>query len=166
GSSVTRRSYLYKLAGEIITGEPAESYSNDYMRRGQTMEAEARELYAFQKDAEPKLVGFVQNGRRGCSPDSLIGDDGLLEIKTKAPHLHIEAMLRDDYPPEHKAQCQGALLVTERAWLDLAIYWPKLQLIVRRIERDETYIAQLSAAIDAFNAELDALVERIRARAA
>jgi len=160
--SVTRRTYMMKLAGEILTGEPMENYSNAYMERGKAMEEMAREKYAFDTDAEPQLVGFISNRGAGCSPDSLIGERGLLEIKTKAPHLHIEAMFRDDIPPEHRAQCQGQLWVADREWLDLAIYWPKLPLIVRRVTRDEPYIREIAMAVSAFNAELEQIVERVR----
>lgn len=163
GASVTRKTYLMKLAGEIITGEPAENYANAYMDRGKTMEPEARDLYAFQTDADPLCVGFISNGPKGCSPDSLIGSDGMLEIKTKAAHLHIEALLRGDFPPEHRAQCQGALWVAEREWIDLAIYWPRLPLVIYRARRDEAYIRQIAEAVDAFNGELAQMVERVRA---
>jgi hypothetical protein len=164
GVSATRRTYMMKLAGEILTGEPMENYSNGYMERGKAMEDDARERYAFDRDAEPQLVGFVRNGRMGCSPDSLIAEDGGLEIKTKAPHLHIDVLIKgDDYfPPEHKAQTQGFLLVTGREWIDLAIYWPKLPLIVRRAYRDEPYMQNLKGEIDRFNDEIDAIVERVK----
>jgi hypothetical protein len=162
GSSVTRRDYLYKLAGEVLTGEPMENYSNDAMVRGQVMEASARERYAFDTDAEPRLVGFISNFGAGASPDSLIGERGLLEIKTKQPNRHIEALLRDDIPPEHRAQCQGQLWIAEREWLDLAIYWPKLPLIVRRVTRDEAYIGEIAAAVNLFRGELANVVERVR----
>lgn len=163
GASVTRRTYLYKLAGEILTDEPAENYTNEHMARGHEMESAARDLYAFTRDVNPELVGFITNHGAGCSPDSLLGDDGMLEIKTKLPHLHIEALLRDGIPPEHKAQCQGQLWLAEREWLDLAIYWPKLPLIVRRVHRDEPYIRELAAGVAAFKDELAEMVARVRA---
>jgi hypothetical protein len=86
----------------------------------------------------------------------------MLEIKTKLPHLMIECILKDEFPAEHKAQCQGALWVAEREWIDIAVYWPKMPLFVKRATRDEDYIKKLSDAVDAFNDELDAVVERIR----
>lgn len=162
GEGKTRKTYMLKLAGELLTGEPMDSYSNGDMERGHEWEAEARELYAFDRDAEPEIVGFLRRGQMGCSPDALIGDDGGLEIKTKAAHLHIEALLRDDIPPEHKAQTQGFLLVTGRDWIDLAIYCRKLPLVVRRCVPDRDYIANLKGEIDRFNDELAALVERVR----
>jgi hypothetical protein len=163
-ASKTRHDYMLRLAAEILTGEPSETYSNGHMERGKTMESEARDLYAFQTDADPEAVGFIRNGDKGCSPDSLIGNDGVLEVKTKLPHLLLECMLKDKFPAEHVAQCQGALWVCEREWVDIACYWPKLDLFVKRAYRDEKYIKQLSDAVDAFNAELALTVERIRSR--
>jgi hypothetical protein len=158
----TRRTYMFKLAGEIITGEPMESFQNDHMERGKVMEDEARDLYSFQTDIEPERVGFIRNGDKGCSPDSLLGTKGMLEIKTKLPHLLIDCLLKNEFPAEHKAQCQGALWVAEREWIDIAVYWPKLPLFVKRAYRDEGYIANLAGAVREFNEELAATVKLIR----
>lgn len=162
GESKTRRTYMLKLAGEILTGDPMENYGNVHMERGKTMEDEARDFYAFMADAEPERVGFIVNGAKGCSPDSLVGDRGMLEIKTKLPHLMIDVLLKDKFPAEHKAQCQGALWVAEREWIDIAIYWPKLPLFVKRAHRDEDYIAELARAVDRFNEELAETVAFVR----
>ena len=159
---VTRRTYMLKLAGEILTGEPMEGYSNAHMERGKIMEDEARDLYALVNNLDPQRVGFIVNGKAGCSPDSLIGDNGALEIKTALPHILIDKMLRGDFPPEHRAQCQGVLWVAERDWIDLEIYWPKIRPFVIRLGRDEGYIRDLESAVDQFNAELGETVERIR----
>lgn len=166
GQSITRRKYLYRLAGEIITGEPAETFSNIHTERGHEMEPEARSLYAVLNDAPLTRVGFIRSGNKGCSPDSLIGTNGILEIKTGLPHILIEAMFRDDCPPEHVAQCQGNLWVAQREWIDLCVYWPKMPLVCHRVHRDEAYIDKLARAVDLFNEELAQVVERIRARAA
>jgi hypothetical protein len=162
GEGKTRKSYMLRLAGEIVTGEPSETYSNGHMERGKALEPEARELYAFMADAEPQQVGFIRNFGAGCSPDSLLGTAGMLEIKTKLPALLIECILRGDFPPEHKAQCQGALWVAEREWIDLAVFWPKMPLFVQRAYRDEAYIASLRTAVAAFGEELAETVERVR----
>lgn len=163
GESKTRQTYLYKLAGEIITGEPMENFSNTHTERGHALEQEARTLYAFMAEAQCERVGFIRSGRKGASPDSLIGAVGMVEIKTKLPHLMIETILRGEFPPEHKAQCQGQLWVAEREWIDIAVYWPGMPLFVTRATRDEAYIRELSAGIDQFNAELDMIVDRVRA---
>ena len=162
GDSATRRTYMRKLAGEIITGESSEGFSNAHTERGKTMEPEARDLYAFMADCEPQQVGFIKSGRKGASPDSLVGDLGGLEIKTRLPHLMIELLEKDEVPNEHIAQIQGGMWVAEREWWDFVAYWPKLPLFVKRVYRDETYIRTLASAVIQFNEELDALVSRIR----
>lgn len=164
GSSKTRRDYMLRLADEVLYGEPYETYSNGHMERGKTMEPEARNIYAFLTETEPQLIGFIRNGDKGCSPDSLIGADGLLEIKTKLPPLLLDCALADKFPAEHVAQCQGALWVAEREWIDLAVYWPKRDLFVKRAYRDEPYIKKLATAVAVFNEELALTVERIRSR--
>lgn len=165
GDSKTRQTYLYKLAGEIITGQPMESFSNAHTERGHAMEAEARSAYEFLYDADCERVGFIRSGRKGASPDSLIGANGMVEIKTKLPHLMIETLLRGEFPPEHKAQCQGQLWIAERDWIDLAIYWPGLPIMITRAHRDETFITELSTAVTQFNEELDRIVTQVAAYA-
>src|SRR4029077_20378816 len=71
GESKTRRTYLYKLAGERITGTPMESYTNKYMERGTALEPEGRDYYAFLTNSKLQRVGFIKNTNKGCSPDSL-----------------------------------------------------------------------------------------------
>lgn len=163
GDSKTRKTYLHKLAGEIITGEPSESYSNAHMERGKVMEDEARFAYALVTGAEPQRIGFAVNNLAGCSPDSLIGNSGMLEIKTQLPHLLIATIFKDGFPPEHKAQCQGALWVCEREWIDISIYWPRMPEFIKRAHRDESYIAEIEQSVREFRAELDDTVARIRA---
>ncbi|HBG30742.1 MAG TPA: hypothetical protein DDW98_08955, partial [Gammaproteobacteria bacterium] len=93
GDSKTRKTYMRKLIGERITGEVGQLWAgNAHTERGHTMEPEARDLYAFLRDVTPQRVGFLRRGPIGCSPDSFVGDDGLLEVKTKLPHLQIEVL--------------------------------------------------------------------------
>jgi hypothetical protein len=165
GESKTRREYMLKLAGERLTGQPMANYSNGHMERGRLLEEEARRFYTFLTDLEPKQVGFIRNGEKGCSPDSLIGDDGMLEIKTALPHILISYLLSGSDLPAHKAQTQGGLWIAEREWIDTMVYWPGLPPFRHRATRDDIYIAKLSSAVDAFNDELAAIVEKIHAYA-
>lgn len=162
GEGKTRRTYMLKLAGELLTGDPMDSFTNKHMERGHEMEPEARRFYAFQNDVEPELVGFIRNGKKGASPDSLVGEDGLLEIKTKLPHLLLDVILKDSFPAEHRAQCQGQLWIAEREWIDLVCYWPKMPAHIVRAYRDEPYIKQISEAVDQFNDELAEIVTRFK----
>ena len=162
GEGKSRKAYMHKLVGEIMTGDPTESYSNGYMERGQAMEGEARDAYCFIHGVTASRIGFIRSGRKGCSPDSLIGSDGMLEIKTQRADVLVDTILKDSFPAEHKAQCQGALWVAEREWIDIAVYWPKMPLFVKRATRDEDYIKALSDAVEKFNEELDGVVDLIR----
>lgn len=164
GESKTRRTYMLKLIGERMTGKPQESYSNAHMERGKEMEAEARSLYAFMRDEEPQLVGFVRNGDKGASPDSLVREDGSLEIKTKLPHLQLEVLMADELPSDHKAQVQGQIWVLEREWADFVSYWPNLPLFVKRVYRDEAYIKTIASAVDEFLSEMHELQTTIQQR--
>ena len=168
GASITRTQLMHKLAGEILTGEPAEEYRNAAMDRGNAMEAEAREAYARLRGDDLRQVGFVKNftGLKhcGCSPDSLVGFDGGLEIKTAKPEVLIPLLLKGPqaWPQEHKAQIQGNLWVCERNWWDLSIYWPKMPPYIARIYRDEIFIADMCKEIERFNFELVRLVKQLR----
>lgn len=162
GEGKTRATYMRRLAGEIITGQPAETFKSPEMLRGNAMEDEARSAYAFMHDADPIRVGFVREGDIGCSPDSFLGDDGILEIKTQKAELLVATIMADKFPSEHVAQCQGALLVTGRKWVDLCVYWPGMPLFVKRAPRDDAYIAELSKALWAFRADLAEMVGAIR----
>lgn len=163
GASITRAKYLRQLAGEILTGEPApEGYSNGFMERGKELEDDARALFAFMRDVDPIQVGFIKNGRAGCSPDSLIGDTSGLEIKVAIPAVQIERLQRGTLPPEHVAQVQGCMWVAERPTWEFVSYCPKLPALILTVNRDDAYAANLAKAVEAFTEELDALVQSIR----
>lgn len=165
GEGKTRSEYMRRLAGEILTGEPSEQFSNAHTDRGNAMEDEARETYAFINDAEIIRVGFIRNGNKGASPDSLVGADGGLEIKTGLPHIQIDRLERNRLPPEYRAQVQGNIWIAERDWWDFVSYWPRLPILTVRVYRDDKYIKTMAGEIDRFNDELAAMVERIRSYA-
>ena len=162
GPSLTRAKYMRELVGERITGEPTEGFNSVHMERGKVMEIEARNLYAFVHDEPLEQVGFIRNGDKGCSPDALIGKNGMVEFKSALPHILIDILNSDRAPTEHAAQCQGGLWVAEREWIDLVVFWPKLPPFERRIYRDEPYIAAMSKAVSVFNEELSELEAKIR----
>ena len=157
-----RQTYMYKLAGEIISGEPMDNYVNANMDRGSERESEGRDLYAFLRDVEPVQVGFIRNGNCGASPDALVADDGMVEIKDALAHIQIARLLNGELPPEHKAQCQGQLMVSQRQWVDFMSHSRGLPPLIIRVERDEAYIAGLKIDVEKFVGELDALVAKIR----
>jgi hypothetical protein len=91
-----------------------------------------------------------------------VGDKGLIEIKSKLPHLHLDVLLSGEVPKEHMAQIQGGLLVSGREWCDFVSYCPDLPLFVKRVYRDEDAITYMADMILLFNSELDAFAERVK----
>ena len=166
GEGKTRAKYMRKLAGEIITGQPEEGYRNSAMDRGHAMEDQARNSYALLTDSTPERVGFVTHEiyRAGCSPDSLIGANGGLEIKTAIPSVLIELLEKDAFPSAHVAQVQGSLWITEREWWDIVVFWPGMPMLVKRAYRDVGFLAKLAREVARFREELEQMVERIKAR--
>lgn len=159
----TRTTYMRKLVAEILRDEPMEAgYNNEHMERGNAQEDEARELYAFMTGLEPRKVGFVRRGNAGCSPDSLVGDDGGLEIKCALSHVQLERLQDDVLPPEFRHQVQGGLWVTERKWWDFVSYCPKMRLFRIRVSRDEEEIAAIEAAVNQFVSEMSAMLDMER----
>ena len=160
-----RATYLRKLCAEIITGDVGETdWQTPAMQRGAEMEPEARAHYALMTNTEPRLIGFARDMEigAGASPDALLGDDGLLELKTQRADLLIDTLEKDAFPSEHYAQCQGALLITGRKWCDICVFFPKMPMLIKRTLRDEPYLAELRKAIAEFRIDLDAMVKRVR----
>lgn len=164
---VQRAQYMRILAGEIITGEPAEPewHGNQHTERGKEREDEARAKYAFLHDVDPVRVGFVRNGNCGCSPDSFVGTGGL-EIKDALPHRQIERLQDGTLPSEHRWQVIGSLLVCEdREYWDFVSHCRGLPLFEVRVYRDKvaTELKELREGIDRFVEETQKLVEWIGA---
>ena len=173
GPSASRRNMITTLAVERLTGSCVETYQNEAMRRGQEMEAEALAAYAFELGCAVTQQAFVTHPdlpRTGCSPDGLIDDDGLVEIKCPASMAkHMEALTSGAHAEEYRWQLQHQLLVTGRKWVDAASYDPRfppgLQLAIKRVFPDAEAHEQLREEIIRADAEINKLVETLRALA-
>ncbi|MBO6226134.1 MAG: YqaJ viral recombinase family protein, partial [Shewanella sp.] len=119
------------------------------------LEPVARELYSMQTDNDSMICGFMTNHGCGFSPDSLIGIDGISEIKTKEPHLQASLLFNNEIPDEHIAQIQGGLWVSGREWCDFVSYCPGMPLFVKKMYRNEDFIAKIESRIIKFYLELD-----------
>jgi len=166
GESETRRKLIYSTAAEILTGQPTPGFGgNANTERGKEWEAEVRALYSAGTDDEVTEVGFIRRGRIGCSPDSVVGARGGLEIKTHAPHILLPMLERGTLPPEHKPQVQGILLVTGWEFMDFIAYWRGLPPLEVRVERDLDYLSNLQTELNLFHHDVDAVVNKIRSMA-
>ena len=168
--SKTRSDYLEQLIDEIVDGEPALSYTNADMQWGIEHEAEARQAYANETGNEIVQVGFVElNERVGCSPDGLVGDDGLVEIKCPKSKTHRKYITENRCPPEYYKQIQGQMWVTGRLWCDFFSYNPRprppyehLRTFLIRVTRDDVVIAEITDAVDKFIEELQVMINRLQ----
>lgn len=166
GPSTSRANLLALLAVERITGQCVETYTNGAMLRGTELEPEARAAYEAHAGLLCEEVGIVVHPELDyvtCSPDGLVGDDGLLEIKCpQAMAKHLEALRSGAHAVEYRWQLQGQLWVAGREWVDAVSYdprWPAgLQLAVTRVTRDETAIQELEAECERAEYELQAMV--------
>lgn len=151
--SASSTRYAWELIAEEILGYPVEEASSQFMARGTILEKKAVAYYELRKDCDTEAVGFLlrDDGRVGCSPDRLVGTDGLLEIKVPSAVNHLGYMIGDEeIRLKYRAQVQGQLLIAERAWCDTLSYNPDLGSIIVRTVRDEEYIEKLSAGLTQF----------------
>lgn len=164
--SKSREKYLYALAGErLIGGVSGEKYSNAIMQRGIELEAEARQLYEIVTDQTVEQVGLCLSDGPiiyGASPDGLVGEDGLLEIKCPKLSTHVGYLLKGVAPIEYIQQIQGQMLVTGRKWCDFLSYYPGISPFIIRVERDDRFLMRLSAELQTLYVELEATVIKLK----
>lgn len=171
GYSASRANYAAQLVCERLTGVQADSFSSPAMQWGTDHEDDARAAYAFMRDVDVQSVGFVDHpmvSEAGASPDGLIGDKGLLEIKCPNTATHIDTLLNDVIADKYVIQMQWQLACCDRDWCDFASYDPRMpehmRLYVRRIDRDRARIAELEAEVGKFLDEVESTVSRLNSR--
>lgn len=170
GDSKTRAQYMRKLAGELLTGRPAEGkLITAAMQRGNEMEPEARDHYSRKNFVTLNRIGFARrklpSGRYvGCSPDGLIGKKKALEIKTMQPDLMIELLERGaGLPPEHRAQVNSTMWVMDLEEVDLMLFYRGMPHAPQfTIKRNEDVMKEISDAAEVFDHELHKLVAKIK----
>ena len=165
----TRANYRAQLIAERLTGESCEDrFENAAMRRGTEMEPEARARYEAHADTLVEQVGFVPHPSiewAGCSPDGLVGSEGLVQIKCPSPKVHIETVMAQEIPCEYVPQMQFEMACTGRAWNDFVSFDDRMpddiQIFVKRLQRDDAAIARIEGEVRRFIAEVDEYVEKL-----
>lgn len=171
GTGAGRKAYLAQLVLERLTGQVAEGFKSAAMERGTEMEPEAVRAYQFYHDATVEEVGFVAHPAiemAGASPDRLVGERGVLEVKCPLAPAHLDTLNGGSIKAEYRSQVQWEMACTGREWCDFVSFNPDfpeaMRLHVTRIERDDALIAKLEAAARKFLLDVDVKVGELRHR--
>jgi putative phage-type endonuclease len=161
GHSALRANYAAQLIAERLTGTVAESFTNAAMQHGTETEPEARNAYCFYQGVTVKEVAFVPHpaiDQAGCSPDGLVDDDGMVEIKCPNTATHMDTLLGQAVPAKYETQMQFQMACTGRKWCDFVSYDPRMpenmRLFIKRLPRDDKRISELETEIAGFLLEL------------
>lgn len=168
GYSASRDNYMAQLVCERMTQTPVESYTNASMQWGTEQEPFARAAYESAKDVLVEEVGFIPHPliqNSGASPDGLVGEFGLVEIKCPNTATHIQTLLDQKIPEKHIAQMQWQMCCTDRRWCDFVSFDPRmaegLQIFIKRVEFDPEYVSMLEKEVILFLQELDNKIEQL-----
>lgn len=169
GPSASRQNYLIELALQRSTGNIEPSYTNAAMEWGTQTEPQARAAYEVETGNFVDQVAFIDHPTIawfGCSPDGLVGDDGLIEIKCPNSATHWEYFKAKKPPQKYVIQMQTQLAVTGRKWCDFVSFDPRMpersQLLVVRVDRDEAFIAELEEKVKQFLSEVEVEVNLMK----
>lgn len=169
GPSASRQNYLIELALQRSTGTIEPSYTNAAMEWGTQTEPQARVAYEVETGNFVDQVAFIDHPtitNFGCSPDGLIGDDGLIEIKCPNSATHWEYFKAKKPPQKYVTQIQTQLCVTGRKWCDFVSFDPRMpsrsQLLIVRVDRDEAFIAEIEEKVKQFLSEVEVEVNLMK----
>ena len=151
------RAHVYEIAAQRISGFTEPGYTSYDMERGIIDEVAARELYG-QRFAPVTECGFITGRGMGYSPDGLVGDDGLIEIKSRVQKYQIKTICENAIPDDYILQIQSGLLITGRKWLDFISYSAGLPMVVIRAYPDATIQAAIMEAAAQFEAQVQNII--------
>ena len=171
GYSSSRKNYMAQLLCERLTGKQEESYTNAAMQRGIDLESKARSFYELSNDPVVEL-GFIKHPTIkmfGASPDGMVGDKGMLEIKCPNTMTHIDFILSGKPDGKYITQMQVQMACAEREWCDFVSFDDRLPIEMQfsrvRVDRDSAYIAEIEKEVTLFLEELDELLTKLRNKA-
>jgi putative phage-type endonuclease len=175
GVSTSRQNYLIQLVSERLTGKKGDSFVNQAMLDGIERESAARALYMLNRDVSVTEVGFFDHPvikNSGASPDGAVNAEeegkyaGLIEIKCPIETTHTNTLMSKSVPSKYVPQMQWQLACTGARWVDFVSFNPnfpaELQIFVARVDRDDSYIAELEAEVIKFLDEVDATILKLK----
>ena len=169
GYAASRDNYMAQLVVERMTNKQAETFTNAAMEWGTQQEPFARAAYEIKTGVVVEEVGFIDHPRlpnAGASPDGLVGDEGMVEIKCPNTATHIETLLSKEVPWKYYAQMQWQMACTGRLWCDYVSYDPRMpentQLFIQRVYRDADNIELMEKEVVKFLIELGEKVEALK----
>jgi len=169
GWSASRENIMAQIIVERMTGIPTESFTSSAMEWGTLTEPQARAAYSFARDVEVQLASFVPHPRiagTGASPDGLVGERGLLEIKAPNTATHIETLLSGVIDGRYMTQMRWQMACTGREWVDFVSFDPRLpglELWVKRVDRQENEISLLEEMVEEFLFDLESKMAKLNA---
>ena len=171
GYGASRATYMSQLLVERLTGNPTEFYSNAAMQWGTDTEPQARAAYEFITNNSVVEEGFISHPTiemSGASPDALVGDDGMLEIKCPNTSTHVQTLLDEKIPKKYVDQMQWQMACAEREWCDFVSFDPRLpdgnDFFCTRLKRDDKRIADLESEVTDFLDELSTQIVKLNER--
>ncbi len=171
GESAGRKNYKMDLVAERLTNQPAESFTNSAMQWGTEQEPFARIAYETKMNLFVEQIPFMDHPKIewfGCSPDGLVAEDGLIEIKCPNTTTHLEYIDGGKPPAKYIPQMQSQMACTGRKWCDFVSFDPRLpenlQLFVVRLDRDDGYIKEMEVEVQKFLQEVNELFTKLKER--
>lgn len=171
GWGASRANYCAELVAERLTGQPADRFVSGPMQWGKDCEPQARSAYRFYTGNAVEKIDFVEHpsiAMSGASPDGLVLDDGLIEIKCPSTSVHIATLLGAPIDPAYLTQMQWQMACTGRDWCDWVSFDPRMPedmaLHIERVERDDKRIKELEGLVADFLAEVAAKVDALTAK--
>jgi len=165
----SRKNYMAKLICEILTGETAEEFISEEMQWGTDNEPLARSAYEAITGNFVDEVGFIDHDiiqLFGSSPDGLIGEDGSIEIKCPNTATHIDTLINGKVKRDYIYQMQSLMMCGNRQWCDFISFDPRLsnnlQLSIKRFNRDEVMIAEITMEVEKFKSELSEMLRKLK----
>lgn len=157
--------YLLEVVSEMFSSAQKDQYSNEHTERGNELEPLARSMYELENDCEVEQIGFCElNDFIGCSPDGLVGDDGMIEIKCPDDKTYFNLLMNEKIDNAYIWQCQMNMLILERKWCDLVFYNPNFEKSMKifRLKPDKEMFSRLKEGFAKAEKEIIRMISKYK----